>query len=184
MSFLSTALYYVCFASVILIYGIGTNNALDFDSSKIKNFTFCTKIFISILISSILSWFITRWLLVPLKLTELYPLVCFLIFILINAFLEALVRLTTGKSATEFVFSYLVIILSVSESTSFLNTITISLSCVVSVVLLLPFIVAFKRENNKTNKENYYCRLFLYIAIVILIISVFDVLWFNPGVIK
>ena len=98
--------------------------------------------------------------------------------------MEALVRLTTGKSTTEFVFSYLVIILSVSESTSFLNTVAICLSCVLSVILLLPFIIAFKRGNNKTNKENYYCRLFLYIAILILIISVFDILWFNPGVIK
>ena len=131
-----------------------------------------------------LAWFVTKGILVPLKLTELYPLVCFLIFICINAFLEALVRLTTGKSTTEFVFSYLVIILSVSESTSFLNTVAICLSCVLSVILLLPFIIAFKRGNNKTNKENYYCRLSLYIAILILIISVFDILWFNPGVIK
>ena len=184
MSFFATSLYYVCFASVILIYGIGTNNAIDFDSIKINNITFCTKIFISILISSMLSWFVTKGILVPLKLTELYPLVCFLIFICINAFLEALVRLTTGKSTTEFVFSYLVIILSVSESTSFLNTVAICLSCVLSVILLLPFIIAFKRGNNKTNKENYYCRLFLYIAILILIISVFDILWFNLGVIK
>ena len=79
MSFFATSLYYVCFASVILIYGIGTNNAIDFDSIKINNITFCTKIFISILISSMLSWFVTKGILVPLKLTELYPLVCFLI---------------------------------------------------------------------------------------------------------
>ena len=184
MSFLSTSLYYICFASVILIYGIGTNNVIELNSQKIKNLTFCIKVFISILISSMLSWFITKGILVPLKLAELFPLVSFLIFILINAFLEALVRITTNKSATEFVFSYLVIILSVSESTSFVNTVIICLSCILSVILLLPFIFAFKRGNYKADTENYFCRLFLYIAILILIISVFDVLWFNPGVIK
>ena len=184
MSFLSTSLYYICFASVILIYGIGTNNVIELDNTKVKNLTFCTKVLISILISSMLSWFVTKGILVPLKLAELFPLVSFLIFILINAFLEALVRLTTSKSATEFVFSYLVIILSVSESISFINTVIISLSCILSVVFLIPFIMAFKRSNYKSDTEKYFCRLFLYIAILILIISVFDVLWFNPGVIK
>lgn len=184
MSFLSTTLYYILFASVILIYGIGTNNVIELNTDKAKNLTFCSKVFISILLSSMLSWLVTKGILIPLKLSELFPLVSFLIFICINAFLEALVRLTSNKSATEFVFSYLVIILSVSESTSFLNTMIISLSCMLSVVLLLPFIAAFKRSNYKSGNETYFCRLFLYIAIIILIISVFDVLWFNPGVIK
>ena len=184
MSFLNSFLYYICFASVVLIYGIGTNNVIDMNASRLKSVTYCTKIFISIMVSSILSWFVTKGILVNLKLTELFPLVCFLIFICINAFLEALIRLTTGKSATEFVFSYLVIILSVSESTSLLNTVAICLGCICSLVFLIPFISAFKRSNGTTNEENYFCRLFLFIAILILVISVFDVLWFNSGVIK
>ena len=85
--------------------------------------------------------------------------------------MEALIRLTTGKSATEFVFSYLVIILSIAESTSFVNTIIITLSCICSFALTIPFIFAFKQRNNEVTEEKYYCRLFLYIAILILVIS-------------
>ncbi len=184
MSFLSTSLYYICFASVILIYGIGTNNVIELNSQKIKNLTFCIKVFISILISSMLSWFITKGILVPLKLAELFPLVSFLIYICINTFLEALIRLTTGKSATEFVFSYLVILLSVAESTTFLNTLVISCSCICSFVLTIPFVLAFKKRNSGINSEKYFCRLFLYIAILILVISVFDVMWFNQEVMQ
>jgi hypothetical protein len=184
MNFINSSLYYICFASVVLIYGIGTNNVIELGSYRLKNITYCAKVFISILISSMLSWLVTKGILVNIKLTELFPLVSFLIFICINAFLEALIRLTTGRSATEFVFSYLVIILSISESTSFVNTIAICLSCILSLVCIIPFIIAFKKSNGHTDEEKYYCRLFLYIAILILTISVFDVLWFNPGVIQ
>ena len=184
MSVLTTFLYYVCFASVILIYGIGTNKVFDLNLSKIKSVTFCTKILLSILVSSILCWLITKSILVPLKMEELYPLVGFLVYICINAFLEALIRLTTGKSATEFVFSYLVIILSICESTSFVNTIIISLSCLSSFALTMPFIAAFKQRNNDVSNEKYFCRLFLYIAILIFVISVWDIMWINPEVIQ
>ena len=109
MSFMTTFLYYSFFASVILFSGVGTNKILDLNLNKLKSVTYCLKIIISIMVSSILGWLITKGVLVPLKITELFPLVCFLIYICIDAFLEALIRLTTGKSAAEFIFSYLVI---------------------------------------------------------------------------
>ena len=184
MIYLSTFLYYVCFASVILIHGIGTNKVVDLNYNKLTSVIYCGKIIISILLSSMLSWFVTKGILVPLKLTELFPLVSFLIFICINAFLEALIRITTGKSATEFVFSYLVILLSVAESTSFLNTLVISASCICSFALTIPFILAFKTRNNGISTEKYFCRLFLFIAILIFVISAWDVMWFNPEVLQ
>lgn len=184
MIFLNTFLYYVCFASVILIYGIGTNKVFELNLTKLKSVTYCIKIIISILLSSIISWFITKGILVPIKMAELYPLVCFLVYVCINTFMEALIRLTTGKSATEFVFSYLVIILSIAESTSFVNTLIILFSCICSFIFTIPFISAFKQRNSDTIPEKYYCRLFLYIAILILVISVWDVMWINPEVIQ
>lgn len=184
MIYLSTLLYYILFASVVLLYGIGTNKVVDLNTAKLTSFIYCGKIIISILVSSILSWFVTKGILVTLKLTELFPLICFLIYICINAFLEALIRLTTGKSATEFVFSYLVILLSVAESTNLLNTIIISISCIASFTLTIPFILAFKNRNKDTTTEKYFCRLFLFIAILILVISFCDVTWFNLEVIQ
>ena len=184
MTFLNTFLYYVCFASVVLIHGVGSNKVFDLTLTRLKDITFLSKILLSIMLSSIVSWFVTKGILVPLKMTELYPLVSFLIYICINTFLEALIRLTTGKSATEFVFSYLVIILSIAESTSFINTITITFSCLCSFLLTIPFLTAFKQRNNDASAEKYFCRLFLYIAILILVISVWDIMWINPEVIQ
>jgi len=182
MIFLNTFLYYVCFASAVLIYGIGTNKAVDLNLNKVTSIIYCGKIIISIMVSAMLSWLLTQGVLVPLKLTELYPLVCFLIYLCINVFLEALIRLTTGKSATELVFSYLVIVLSIGESSSFANTVTIAFSCLASFAFTVPLLLAFKKRNNGTTPEKYFCRLFIYIAILILVISVFDIMWLNQEV--
>lgn len=183
MTLLHTFLYYICYASVVLFYGVGTNKVLSADLSKIKNITYCIKIFISIMISAILSWFVTKGILVPLKISELFPLVAFLIYICINTFLESLIRLTTGKSATEFIFSYLVIILTISESTSILDCIIITISCLCSFITLIPFMMAFRKRNSDTNNsDKLYCRLFLYMALLILTITVLDVMWINPEV--
>ena len=113
---------------------------------------------------------------------ELYPLVCFLIYICIDAFLEALIRLTTGKSAAEFIFSYLVIILSVSEGFSALNVLVITTSCLCSFIFIMPLILAFKKRNSDTKSDKLYCRLFLYLSLLILCLSAWDIAWINPEV--
>ena len=180
MNLLTSFLYYSFFASVILFNGIGTNKILDLKYDKIKSLTYCTKVIISIMLSSIIGWLITKGILVPLKISELYPLVCFLVYICIDAFLEALIRLTTGKSAAEFIFSYLVIILSISEGFSVLNVIIINISCLTAFVGIIPFIMAFKKRNCDTKPDILFCRLFLYLALLLLALSVWDVAWLNP----
>lgn len=182
MTFISTFLFYTFFASVILFIGIGTNKVIDLNLDKLKSFTYCSKIILSILFSSLTGWFVTKGILVPLKIAELFPLVCFLIYVCIDSFFEALIRLTTGKSAAEFIFSYLVILLSISEGFSVLNVLIISVSCLCSFVGIIPFIMAFKKRNSDTKSDIIFCRLFLYLALLILAISVWDIAWINPEV--
>ncbi len=182
MNYLNTFLYYSFFSSVILFCGIGTNKILNFDLTKLKSITYCFKIIISIMISSVVGWFTTKGILVPLKIAELFPLVCFLIYICIDAFLEALIRLTTGKSAAEFIFSYLVIILAISEGFSVINILVITASCMCSFIGIVPFIMAFKKRNSDTKSEIIFCRLFLYLALLIITLSVWDIAWINPEV--
>ena len=182
MNLMSTLLYYMFFACVILFMGIGTNKILDSKFDRLKNLTYCSKIIVSILISSLLGYLITKGILLPLKITELFPLVCFLVYVCINAFLEAIIRLTTGKSSAEFVISYLVILLSVSESISILNTIFITAGCLLALAGIIPFIMAFRKRNSDTTSDAIFCRLFLYLAILLIALSCWDVTWFNPEV--
>ena len=182
MNFLSTFLYYSFFASVILFSGIGTNKILNLDLNRLKSFTYCIKIIISIMLSTVVGWFITKGILGPLKIAELFPLVSFLVYICIDSFLEALIRITTGKSAAEFIFSYLVIILAISEGFSVVNILVITTSCLASFIGFVPFIMAFKKRNSDTKTDIMFCRLFLYLALLILALSVWDIAWLNPEV--
>lgn len=182
MNLMSTFLYYSFFASIILFTGIGTNKIIDLNWDKFKSITYCTKIFISIVISSLLGWLITKGILVPLKMAELFPLVCFLVYVCIDAFLEALIRLTTGKSAAEFILSYLIIILSISEGFSIISVLIIALACLISFIGIIPFVMAFKKRNCETKTDVIFCRLFLYLALLLLGLSAWDISWLNPEV--
>jgi len=186
MTFLNTFLYYFSFGSAVLLYGIGINKTTEIHFFTKKDIVYLLKVIFSILISSVLSYMFTDKILVPLGFVELYPVICLLIYLCITVFLEVIVRLTTNKSTTEFMFSYLVVLLAVTESESLITTILISLSCLVSIAIIIPFVFSFRKRNlmNEKEPEKYISNLFLFIMILLLIISVLDSMWINSEVIK
>lgn len=186
MSFVNTFLYYTLFASVVLVYGIGMNKVVETGISKFYSFIYYLKASISILASSVLSYLIIAYILLPINIVELYPLMCFLVFICINTFLEALVRLTTGITTTEFVVSFLIILLSCSESSNILNCIIICLSSYIALIITIPFSITFKRRlcsNGNFLDEKYFSLFFIFLAILILVITTGDIVWLSKGVI-
>ena len=106
MIYFYTFLYYSLFSSVVLIYGIGLNKIAEIGIVKFKETIFYIKCAIAIISSTIVSWLITHYLLVPLKITEIYPLVCFIVYACFSMFLGSIIRLTTGKHTSEFSVSY------------------------------------------------------------------------------
>ncbi len=187
MIYLNTFLYYAFFASAVLLYGIGLNKISEIGTVKFKNIIFYIKCGISIISSAVISWLLIHYLLVPLKIIELYPLICFIVYVCISSFLSAIINLTTGQTTTEFSISYMIILLSIGESTSLLLTLVISLSCIVALTAIIPFSLTFKRRicsNGHLLDESFYSVYFIFLAILILLISAGDINWLNPGVIK
>ncbi len=182
----NTFLYYTFFASAILIYGIGLNRFVDFKINLSTQIPLCIRIIISIVATSVISWLIGSITLVRLDLTELYPLICFLIYIVINTFIEALIRLTTSKSTSEFIIPFLIILLASSEGTSFLNTLIIAASCMVSILLFIPFLYSFihRIAGHTSSKNKEFSLFFVFLAMLLLVIYVWDISWLNTGVIK
>lgn len=186
MIYLTTFLYYIFFASSISIYGIGLNKTADVNFWDNKDVFYFIKIILTILISSVISWFICDKILVPLKIAQLYPLFCFIIYVCISLITESVFSAVLKKTPTEFIVSYLTIILSVSESTSLINTIVISSSIIISMLLFIPFVHSFRKRNleDVSKPEVYMTRLFIFFAVLILIISCWDIMWINPEVLK
>ncbi len=186
MMSLYTFLYYTLFCSTILIYGIGLNQTFGIGSSDLGSITMIIKVLISIYASAVLSYLVTAFILVKLSLVELYPLISLLIFLLINTFLESIIRITTGQSSSEFILSWLIIVLSVNDSTSLVNTIIIATSCFVSLLLVTFFVYAFKKRLYIGTKISgkQYSLIMMFLAVLIISITVFDVGWLNSGAIK
>ena len=97
MIYYYTFLHYALFSSVVLIYGIGLSKIAEIGIVKFKETIFYVKCAISIISSSVISWLITYYLLVPLKITELYPLICFIVYATICTFLGGIIRLKKYK---------------------------------------------------------------------------------------
>lgn len=187
MVLINTLLYYTLFASVVLIYGIGINRIAEIGIAKFYDVFYYIKAVISISISSILSWLLTNYILVPLNITEIFPLTSLLLFICVSSFMEALVRITAGISTTEFVISFLIILLSVSESTSILNTIIICISSFIAMLIIIPFSITFKKRvcsNGQFLDEKYYSIFFIFLALLIVLMSIWDIGWLNTEVIQ
>ena len=187
MIYFYTFLYYSLFSSVVLIYGIGINKIAEIGIVKFKETIFYVKCAVSIISSSIISWLITYYLLVPLKITELYPLICFIVYATIGTFLGGIIRLTTGRITSEFSVSYLVILLSITESSSLIFTIFISVCSLLSMLIIIPFSLTFRRRvcsNGRLLDEKYYSLYFFFLSVLILLLSVWDIVWLNSEVIK
>lgn len=186
MFILNTLLYYICFSSAILIYGLGINKSISLSEFLPQKFSAIFKIIFSIFLSSILSWTVMKYILLPLNIIELYPFTTFIIYIIVNTFLENIIRITTGNSTTEFVFSFLLVLLSVSESISLVNSIIICTSCIISFLFLIPLLYSFKIQSSDydKNKDLFLCKFIFFLAFLLLILSVWDIMWINPEVIK
>lgn len=181
---LDTFIYYVLFASSVLVYGVGMNRIANVGFEKNNSLFFYIKMIINVFACSVLGWLVTNYVLLPIGIIELFPLVVFLIFISISSFIEAIVRITTNTTAAEFVLSFLIVLLSILESTSLINTILICFCCLIEMLLLVPFIIAFKNRvipNGKNISERYYGLFFIFLAVLVLVLTVWDVVWIKPG---
>ena len=107
MIYINSIIYYTLFSSAVLVYGIGLNKIAEIGIVKFKEPLFYTKCAVSILASSVISWLIIYYILVPLKITELFPLICFIVYSCISTFLGCMIQLTTGEYTAEFSVSYL-----------------------------------------------------------------------------
>ena len=184
MIYLESFLYYIFLSSTVLFYGVGINRVAEIGFKTNINVTFYVKFILSIFISAVLSWLVTYCILLPIGSIELFPITTFLIYVCINTFLEALVRITTGKSTSEFILSFAIILLSIFESSSIINTILICGSCLAAILILVPFIIAFRKRvypNEKYISEKYYAVFFIFLAIMVIIFSIWDISWLNFG---
>jgi len=180
---LFTILYYIFFASAVALYGVGFNSATILCDSFHKIHTLLIKTLVTILSTTCISWLIMKFFLVPLKLEELYPLFCLIVFIILSIFIEALMRIVAKKVTSDFSLSYMIIILAINESLNILDVILITVCSYISFIILIPILYSLKKRieivgdlNVHGNKKSL---ILVSIAIIIATIAVGNVTWLN-----
>ncbi|MCQ2597413.1 MAG: hypothetical protein MJ181_06135 [Treponema sp.] len=185
MTYLHMFIYYTFICSAVLFFGVGINRSIQVTQFHLRiNFKVVLKSFVSIIATIVLSYLIIQYLLIPIKLAELFPLLSLLLFLCINTFIEALVRITAKVSTAEFSFSWLIIVLSLYECSNLLESLVICTSCMLSFIIMLPMVYCFQKyiflrpfEKN----ERKHIIVILSISVLMLALSVCDVAWLNIG---
>ena len=182
---ISTILYYLFFSSIVLVYGIGIERSIVLSKKQHDIMIKALKMIICVSSTSALSYMVVYWLLVPVDLTELYPFVVILFFLAISVFVEAIIRITAKISAVESGITLMFIFIGLTESNSFGECVFISVLCVVSFFMIIPFAIAITRRNELNGrKQEYEKNVFLLITFVIVMFMLlaWNVTWINKGV--
>ena len=165
--------YYVFFASVVFVYGIGMNRAFMISEHPRKLFNGALKMFISVSSSTAISYRVASRVLLPVHLTEIYPLVAVLIFSAISIFIESVVRITTKKSASEYTVSILSVLLGINEGATILEAVLVSCFCICA--FLISIFVLYMIRKKFSNKVGL---VLISISIILLTLHFVNVSWF------
>ena len=183
----SKLIYYIFYASAIMIYGIGLSKATFESRNSTNTLSRFLKGILVVSSTSILTWLFSIGVLVPHDLAELFPFFCIFIFIIISVFSEVLLRLTAKVNTSDFSISLLCTILAVEESSNVLDSIFISILCLSSFFLYTGLLkVIRKRMELSTSVKEIDGRGLLLVGMAVIALSMiaWNVTWLNPGVIK
>ena len=182
MLIIDTFLFYVLFTSAVLIYGGGL---LSVTEKSLPKETFAINIMESLSCVSAtvaLTFLITHFLLLPLGIADLYPLVALLIFVAMGVFFELIVQVTARKSGADFAFPYLVIILSLSEGGDIVICLITSVASLVSYYVLALILRALNKRNAMIRgNDAFKQRLRTFTCMVVLIFALYslNISWLN-----
>ncbi|MCR4940627.1 MAG: hypothetical protein K5930_11055 [Treponemataceae bacterium] len=178
-------LFYTLVSSAVFVYGIGLNKIIVFSKKPQDTLVFLSKELIVILLSLCICWPLTRFILVPNGLVELYPFFSFFIIHLISIVITEFSARVLKKNVTGFYFSYCTLLLAINEGLTFANAIIIAVACILAFFCMLPIIYA-ARWKMKSNLQYISFKdgamLFLCIAVILFIFFAFNVSWLNPEV--
>lgn len=179
--------FYILFCSSVLIYGIGFNRESVMCEYPKPVFFTAVKSYACVMISFLICYYLDMALIVPLGLAELYPLFALLVYVIISAFLEILIQITTKRTSAEFAVSFLTLILALNEGTTLGDGIIICVSSLTSFYLLIPILFAIEKRMIGSTTSSVFkrkCLIFLSMVVILIALYSFNISWLNAGVIK
>lgn len=181
---ISLFFYYIFFSSAVLYYGIALNRiTISINWSLNTVLLQLTKMFFSIVPTTIVIFLISNTVLVRVRLVTLMPFIALMFFIAIASFIEMIIRITLQKRIAEFSVSYLIILLTLYESTSVADACLIPICAILSFAISIGLLHVVTANTMRPEKYNDYSpkkSLAIFsLAIIIIATLAFEVSWFN-----
>ena len=178
----AVVLYYIASASAVLFYGIGIARTISMKEDASRTALSCVKALSCASATASVSFLVNCWLLVPVGLSELFPFVSTLVFLVFSALIEIFIGVGIGKSPAEFSVTLLSVLISLNEGLSVGHAVVIACSCVASFYLVVLIFRSIRsRVGFYTDPRGIrvYPVLFLSLAVVILAIFGWNLSWLN-----
>lgn len=179
---INTVVYYVFFASVFLMYGIGLENLIsshnDYGSIML---TYIKSLITSVATVSV-SYLVVNALLAPAHLTELYPLVTIFVFVIFSAVIEVFIGIGLQNSTTEFGMPFLCVLIAMNEAMTIGYAIIIVLACESVFYVLMGILSALRNRFDMDSPViglRVFCLLLVSMGIIVIALSSFDVSWLS-----
>ncbi len=176
----STILYYVLSASVFLLYGVGLSNLVSQSDNYGSFMLTCIKALITSTTTVLVSYLIVNALLAPVHLSELYPLVTVIVFVIFSAVIEVFIGIGLQNSITEFGVPLLCVLLALNEARSIGYAFIIVSACVMAFYVLFGIQLAMRNRFSMFAPSlglRVYSLILISFAIVLIALSAFNVSW-------
>lgn len=179
---ISIVIYYLLLASAVLFYGIGVHKSISHSDSLASSVLTCFKSLFSASSTTAVSYILINWLLVPVQLTEIFPFIATMVFILFTTLTEIFIGIGVRKSPVDFSIPLLAVFLGLNEGASIGYAVAISCLCIISFYsMLIVFLCVRQRVSFYTAEGGLssYCVLLICLAVIMIAIYGVNVSWFN-----
>ncbi|MBQ0052579.1 MAG: hypothetical protein KBT11_11050 [Treponema sp.] len=179
---LTTLFYYLATSSAVLFYGIGINRTVSIKDDMSEAMFSCFKSLTTGASTSALTYLVTTWLLIPIHLAELYPLLAILFFVIFNTLTEIFFGIRMTNTNAEFTITLLSVFLGLNEGLSIGYAVIITCTCIISFfVLVLIFHSIKERISFYTTQDSLkiYSIMLLCLAVTMIAICGSNITWLN-----
>ncbi|MCR4821577.1 MAG: hypothetical protein K5873_01740 [Treponema sp.] len=178
----SIIVYYIFSASAVLFYGIGINKTISHSDSFSSSVLTCVKSLFAASSTTAVSYLLCKWLLLPTQLTELYPFIATLLFILFSTLTEIFVGVGLRQSAVEFSIPLLSVFLGLNEGINLGYAVVISCLGIISFYCMVIIFHCVRDRISFYTEEGglkTYCVLLICLAVLMTAICGINVSWLN-----
>lgn len=177
-------LYYILSSSVVFFYGVGLNRLLIIKKDSHSFFISILRTFLVTNCVVIVSYAMSKFVLIPLNLSELFTFFVIFIFIGFSILFNLLLKIEPSDLTEDFVVPLLSIFISLNEGLSLFSCILITVSCIISFYTFLIMIFSYQKRFNLYSKSEGlkpFCLLLISFAIVIIALCSWNVSWLTAG---